>query len=128
MEEFRARCKDGRLSIQDGLRRVNRRQLLWPMPAFLTRRSEGNTDMCSSRLGATPYLDSAESCSGSLAFDDTRHTMFARSSAIKSAPERSTASPTGLPRALLFASRKPVTTSCAWPLGRPPLNGTKTTL
>src|SRR5882757_2281678 len=35
MEEFHARCKDGRLSIQDGLRRVNRRQLLWPMPAFL---------------------------------------------------------------------------------------------
>jgi hypothetical protein len=32
-------------------------------------------------------------------FDDTRHTMFARSSAINSPPERSTAKPTGLPRA-----------------------------
>ena len=37
--------------------------------------------------------------SGSLGFDDTRHTMFARSSAISSPPNRSTAIPTGLPRA-----------------------------
>ena len=48
---------------------------------------------------ATPYLDSAASCSRSLRFDDTRHTMFARSSAINSPPDRSTAKPTGLPRA-----------------------------
>src|SRR5712671_4610345 len=61
-------------------------------------------------------------------FDDTRHTVFARSSAINSAPDRSTAKPTGLPRTSLLASRKPVTTSCAGPLGFPPLNGTNTTL
>src|SRR5258706_71612 len=34
----------------------------------------------------------------------------------------------GLPLLGFFASRKPVTTSCAGPLGRPPLNGTKPTL
>jgi hypothetical protein len=48
---------------------------------------------------ATPYLDSAASCGRSLRFDDTRHTMFARSSAISSPPDRSTANPTGRPRA-----------------------------
>jgi hypothetical protein len=32
-------------------------------------------------------------------FDDSRHTVFDRSSAINSPPDRSTAKPTGLPRA-----------------------------
>src|SRR6267143_4580941 len=61
-------------------------------------------------------------------FDDTRHTVSPRSSATSNPPDRSTAKPTGLPRAWSFASRKPVTTSCAGPLGFPPLNGTNTTL
>ena len=58
----------------------------------------------------------------------TRQTTLPRSSAISSAPVRSTATPTGRPRARPCVSRKPVTTSRALPLGRPPLNGTQTTL
>jgi hypothetical protein len=58
----------------------------------------------------------------------TRQTVFPTSSAIRSAPVLSTASPTGRPLAFPSASRKSVTTSSAFPLGRPPLKGTKTTL
>ena len=65
---------------------------------------------------------------GYLPAEVTRQTVFPTSSAIRSAPVLSTASPTGRPRALPSASRKSVTTSSALPLGRPPMKGTKTTL
>jgi hypothetical protein len=58
----------------------------------------------------------------------TRQTVFPTSSAISRAPDLSMASPTGRPRAFSSEFRKPVTTSSALPVGRPPLNGTKTTL
>ena len=60
--------------------------------------------------------------------DVTRQTVFPTSSAIKRAPVLSTATPTGRPRASPSALRNPVTTSSALPFGRPPLNGTNTTL
>src|SRR5260370_37002724 len=49
---------------------------------------------CRSIVGYRQLLDAEWGLS-----DDTRHTGFPRSSAINSAPERSTANPTGLPRA-----------------------------
>jgi hypothetical protein len=56
--------------------------------------------------------------------DVTRQTVLPTSSAINSAPDLSMATPTGRPRASLLLFRKPVTTSCAMPLGWPLLNGT----
>jgi len=49
----------------------------------------------------------------------TRHTVFPTSSAISNAPDLSTASSTGRPRALPSLLRKPVTTSSAFPFGWP---------
>src|ERR1700760_5041389 len=60
--------------------------------------------------------------------DVTRQTVFPTSSAIRSAPVLSIATATGRPCASPLAFRNPVTTSSALPFGRPPLNGTKTTL
>src|SRR5690242_11834876 len=57
-----------------------------------------------------------------------RQTVLATSSATRSAPARSTATPTGRPRASPFWFRKPVRMSTGGPLGRPSLNGTNTTL
>src|SRR5579872_1397649 len=58
----------------------------------------------------------------------TLHTVLPTSSAISKAPVLSIATPTGRPRASPFEFKKPVTTSSALPFGRPPLNGTNTTL
>ena len=58
----------------------------------------------------------------------TRHTAPPTSSAIRIAPLLSSASPTGRPRALSSGVRKPVTTSCAMPLGLPLTKGMNTTL
>ncbi len=58
----------------------------------------------------------------------TRQTTLPTSSATKIAPERSTATPTGRPRALPSSSRNPVSRSSGAPAGSPPRNGTKMTL
>ena len=57
----------------------------------------------------------------------TRQITLPTSSATSKAPARSIATPTGRPRALPLASRKPVSTSCTAPAGRPLAKGTKTT-
>src|SRR6266487_4308371 len=77
------------------------------------------------RQRAAPHWPADVTCWSA---DVTRQTVFPTSSAIRRAPVLSTASPTGRPRASPFALRNPVTTSSALPFGRPPLNGTKTTL
>jgi hypothetical protein len=58
----------------------------------------------------------------------TLQTVLPTSSAISKAPVLSIATPTGRPRASPLAFKNPVTTSSALPCGRPPLNGTNTTL
>ena len=55
------------------------------------------------------------------------HTELPTSSATRIAPFACTAMPTGRPRALPSASRKPVSSDCIGPEGRPWLKGTKTT-
>lgn len=57
----------------------------------------------------------------------TRQTVLDRSSATNSSPRGDTATPTGRPM-VLPSAWKPVTKSIGDPLGRPPLNGTNTTL
>src|SRR3546814_14193970 len=54
--------------------------------------------------------------------------VFERSSATMRAPRGSTLTPTGRPRVFPSAPLKPETKSTGGPAGRPPRNGTKTTL
>jgi hypothetical protein len=58
----------------------------------------------------------------------TRHTVLPTSSATRSAPRLSIATPTGLPSASPFSFTKPERTSSGPRDGVPPLNGTKITL
>ena len=58
----------------------------------------------------------------------TRQSVFDRSSATIRAPRGSTLTPTGRPRALPSAPRKPHAKSIGAPAGRPSRNGTNTTL
>src|SRR5690606_28224454 len=58
----------------------------------------------------------------------TRPTAPPTSSATRRAPRPSTATPTGRPIASPFSLRKPVSTSCGGPSGRPSRKGTKMTL
>src|SRR5690606_13862012 len=58
----------------------------------------------------------------------TRQPASPTSSATSRAPRRSAATPTGRPIASPFSLRKPVSTSCGGPSGRPSRKGTKMTL
>src|SRR3954447_24444642 len=58
----------------------------------------------------------------------TRHTALPTSSATSSAPDLSTFTPTGRPRACPSSETKPVKMSLGDPAGFPFLNGTKITL
>jgi hypothetical protein len=89
------------------------------------RRSSKSADVLRQAVRSTQGLTFGAEAARS---EDTRHTVFPKSSAISDPPSRSTASPTGRPRAWLSEFRKPVTKSSAGPLGLPPLNGTNTTL
>jgi len=58
----------------------------------------------------------------------TRQIVLPTSSAMRSAPDLSTATPTGRPCASPASFKNPVRMSSAGPEGRPPSNGMKTTL
>lgn len=79
-------------------------------------------------LFALSQAPSGALCADHLPAAVTRQTVFPTSSAIRSPPDLSIASPTGRPRAWFSLLRKPVTTSCAMPSGFPSLKGTNTTL
>ena len=98
-------------------------------PARLSGRGIDRLDRLARRGPGQLVLVGHDMAPCQLARAVTRQMVFPASSAISSAPVRSSASPTGRPRTVAMSgARKPVTTSIGIPLGRPSMNGTNTTL